>query len=65
MLVWDSFLEGLITMSLLSYARKLMSGTSRVVCPACGLRSDQPASKVRLKQAMLCPGCKALFVSPQ
>ncbi|MDF2043823.1 MULTISPECIES: YnfU family zinc-binding protein [Erwiniaceae] len=52
-------------MSLLSYARKLMSGTSRVVCPACGLRSDQPASKVRLKQAMLCPGCKALFVSPQ
>ncbi|MDJ0474358.1 YnfU family zinc-binding protein [Pantoea eucalypti] len=52
-------------MSLLSYARKLMSGTSRVACPACGLSSDQPASKVRLKQAMLCPGCKALFVSPQ
>jgi len=41
-----------------------MSGTSRVVCPACGLRSEQSASKVRLKQAMLCPGCKALFFLP-
>ncbi|WP_278498090.1 YnfU family zinc-binding protein [Pantoea vagans] len=51
-------------MSLLRYARKLMSGTSSVVCPACSLRSEQPASKVRLKQAMICPGCKALFVSP-
>ncbi|WP_264289927.1 YnfU family zinc-binding protein [Duffyella gerundensis] len=52
-------------MSLLGYVRKLMSGSSTVICPTCGLRSSQPASKVRLKQAMLCPGCKTLFVSPR
>lgn len=51
-------------MSFLDYAMKLMSGatTSTVTCPVCGLKSSQPVSKVRLKQAMLCPGCKALFV---
>lgn len=42
-----------------------MSGTSMVTCPSCGLSSSQSASKVRLKQAMLCPGCKSLFVSPR
>ncbi|MEZ0581908.1 YnfU family zinc-binding protein [Erwinia sp. STN24] len=43
----------------------MIRSTPRVVCPACDLSSDQPASKMRLKQAMLCPGCKALFVSPR
>ncbi|UEG16064.1 YnfU family zinc-binding protein [Pantoea ananatis] len=52
-------------MSLLDYARKFMSAPSTVVCPACGLSSSQPVSKIRLKQAMLCPGCKSLFVSPR
>ncbi|WP_312949326.1 YnfU family zinc-binding protein [Superficieibacter sp.] len=51
-------------MFVIDYARKLISGksTSTVTCPHCSLRSSQPLSKVRLKQAMLCPGCKALFI---
>ncbi|XTZ40211.1 YnfU family zinc-binding protein [Salmonella enterica] len=51
-------------MSFLDYAMKLFTGasTSTVTCPSCGLKSLQPTSKIRLKQAMLCPGCKALFI---
>ncbi|WP_220432773.1 MULTISPECIES: YnfU family zinc-binding protein [Raoultella] len=52
-------------MSFLDYAMKLIGGTSTATCPICGLKSPQSASKIRLKQAMLCPGCKALFVSPR
>nr|WP_240703876.1 YnfU family zinc-binding protein [Citrobacter tructae] len=46
---------------------KFISGasTSSVICPICGLRSSQPLSKIRRKQTLLCPGCKALFVSPR
>ncbi|WBT60619.1 YnfU family zinc-binding protein [Kosakonia oryzendophytica] len=45
---------------------KFISGSSRssIICPVCGLRSSQSLSRVRRKQTMLCPGCKALFVSP-
>ncbi|MDX6022268.1 YnfU family zinc-binding protein [Scandinavium sp. V105_16] len=52
-------------MSFLNYAMKLIGGasTTSVTCPNCGLKSIQPASKIRLKQAMLCPGCKSLFVA--
>lgn len=52
-------------MSLIDYAMKCIGGisTTTVICPVCGLRSSQSASKVRRKQTMLCPGCKALFVS--
>ncbi|MCU6664216.1 YnfU family zinc-binding protein [Enterobacteriaceae bacterium H19S6] len=39
------------------------ASTSSVICPLCGLRSSHSASKLRLKQTLLCPGCKALFVS--
>ncbi|MEQ6277154.1 YnfU family zinc-binding protein [Kluyvera huaxiensis] len=52
-------------MSILDYTMKLIAGTSipsTITCPVCGLKSPQPASKIRLKQAMICPGCKALFV---
>ena len=52
-------------MSFIDYAMKLIGSgsTTTVTCNVCGLKSSQPTSKVRLKQAMLCPGCKALFVS--
>ncbi|HEY4435893.1 MAG TPA: YnfU family zinc-binding protein [Lelliottia sp.] len=54
-------------MSLFDYAMKLIGGasTTTVTCPHCGLKSSHPTSKIRLKQAMLCPGCKALFVAPR
>ncbi|WP_269846421.1 YnfU family zinc-binding protein [Shimwellia pseudoproteus] len=54
-------------MSFLDYAMKLISGTSTttVTCPTCGFKSTQPVSKIRLRQAMLCPKCKALFVVPR
>jgi len=54
-------------MSFIDYAMKLMnSGTSTtaVTCPVCGAKSTQSTSKIRLNQAMLCPGCKSLFVAP-
>ncbi|EPV3677940.1 MULTISPECIES: YnfU family zinc-binding protein [Enterobacteriaceae] len=49
-------------MSIIDYAMKLISGAATVTCPICGSKSTQPVSKIRLKQAMLCPGCKALFI---
>jgi predicted Zn-ribbon and HTH transcriptional regulator len=57
--------EELIIMSILDYAMKLIGGasTTTVTCPNCGFKSTQAASKIRLKQAMLCPGCKSLFVA--
>ncbi|WP_437890610.1 YnfU family zinc-binding protein [Phytobacter sp. V91] len=53
-------------MSLIDYAMKFIGGssTSFVICPVCGLRSSQSLSRIRRKQTMQCPGCKALFVSP-
>lgn len=62
-----SFIERVIIMSLIDYAMKYLGGvsTTTVICPACGLRSSQSISKIRLKQTMLCPGCKTLFVSPR
>ncbi|WP_435953877.1 YnfU family zinc-binding protein [Dryocola sp. BD626] len=36
--------------------------TTTVTCPQCGNKSKQPSSKIQRGQAMLCPGCKALFV---
>ncbi len=52
-------------MFIIDYAMKLFSGasTDTATCPVCGLKSAQPLSKIRRNQAMLCPGCKALFVS--
>ncbi|WP_222431663.1 YnfU family zinc-binding protein [Pectobacterium actinidiae] len=50
-------------MSIIDYAMKLFSGASTATCPVCGLKSAQPVSKIRRNQAMLCPGCKALFTS--
>ncbi|WP_313107933.1 YnfU family zinc-binding protein [Pseudescherichia vulneris] len=52
-------------MFIIDYAMKLFSGASidTAACPVCGLKSAQPLSKIRRNQAMLCPGCKALFVS--
>ena len=52
-------------MSLLDYAMKHIGGgaTTTVKCPLCGYKSSQPTSKVRMKQTMLCPGCKALFIA--
>lgn len=54
-------------MSFFDYAMKFIGGvsTTTVTCPECGLKSSQSASKIRLKQAMLCPGCKALFIVPR
>ncbi|EQC0067356.1 MULTISPECIES: YnfU family zinc-binding protein [Serratia] len=51
-------------MSFIDYAMKYIGGISRsaVICPVCGFKSFQAVSKLRLKQAMLCPECKALFV---
>nr|WP_275065366.1 YnfU family zinc-binding protein [Erwinia endophytica] len=53
-------------MSFIDYAMKLMSSasTTTVTCPVCGVRSIQSTSKIRLNQAMICPGCKSLFVAP-
>ncbi|WP_458047541.1 YnfU family zinc-binding protein [Phytobacter sp. AG2a] len=44
---------------------KLFSGasTATATCPVCGLKSAQQLSKIRSNQAMLCPGCKALFIA--
>ncbi|HIE8866717.1 TPA: YnfU family zinc-binding protein [Klebsiella variicola] len=55
-------------MSVINYAMKLFSSASTATaataaCPVCGLKSVQPLSKIRLNQTMLCPGCKALFIS--
>ncbi|WP_312284266.1 YnfU family zinc-binding protein [Yokenella regensburgei] len=54
-----------MVMSIINYAMKLFSGTptTTATCPVCGLKSAQPLSKIRHNQAMLCPGCKALFIS--
>uniref|UniRef100_UPI00315AEA57 YnfU family zinc-binding protein n=1 Tax=Citrobacter freundii TaxID=546 RepID=UPI00315AEA57 len=52
-----------MVMSIINYAMKLFSGASTATCPVCGLKSAQPLSKIRRNQAMLCPGCKALFIS--
>ncbi|WP_354292848.1 YnfU family zinc-binding protein [Paramixta manurensis] len=54
-------------MSFIDYTMKLIGSTSTttVTCPLCRFKSSQPLSKIRLKQAMLCPGCKALFVAPR
>ncbi|WP_311316605.1 YnfU family zinc-binding protein [Enterobacter sp. BIGb0383] len=54
-----------MAMSVINYAMKLFSSasTSAAACPVCGLKSAQPLSKIRLNQTMLCPGCKALFIS--
>ncbi|MDM2817572.1 YnfU family zinc-binding protein [Citrobacter sp. CK197] len=51
-------------MSVINYAMKLFSSasTATAACPVCGLKSAQPLSKIRLNQAMLCPGCKSLFI---
>ncbi|EPM4910197.1 YnfU family zinc-binding protein [Klebsiella oxytoca] len=49
-------------MSVINYAMKFFSSAS-TACPVCGLKSVQPLSKIRLNQTMLCPGCKALFIS--
>ncbi|WP_338030667.1 YnfU family zinc-binding protein [Erwinia endophytica] len=66
MVGWKSFIERLIIMSFIDYAMKLMSSasTTTVTCPVCGVRSIQSTSKIRLNQAMICPGCKSLFVAP-
>ncbi|WP_312061842.1 YnfU family zinc-binding protein [Pantoea septica] len=52
-------------MFIIDYVMKLMGGasTAAVTCPLCGLETSQPSSKIRAKQTMLCPGCKAMFVS--
>ncbi|WP_219816733.1 YnfU family zinc-binding protein [Citrobacter amalonaticus] len=52
-------------MSIIDYAMKLINGasTATATCPSCGLKSAQPISKIRRNQVMLCPGCKALFIS--
>ncbi|QFG76671.1 hypothetical protein DMB90_10470 [Raoultella planticola] len=65
MVHWRTFIERLIIMSFLDYAMKFIgsASTSTITCPVCGLSSTQSTSKIRLKQAMLCPGCKAIFVS--
>ncbi|WP_326433335.1 YnfU family zinc-binding protein [Enterobacter bugandensis] len=39
------------------------ASTAAAACPVCGLKSAQSLSKIRLNQTMLCPGCKALFIS--
>ncbi|MCE1977348.1 YnfU family zinc-binding protein [Enterobacter roggenkampii] len=39
------------------------ASTAAAACPVYGLKSAQPLSKIRLNQTMLCPGCKALFIS--
>ncbi|ENU4085896.1 MAG: YnfU family zinc-binding protein [Enterobacter asburiae] len=54
-------------MSVIDYAMKLFRSvlTTTVTCPFCGLKSTQSSSKLRLKSPMLCPGCKALFISPR
>ncbi|WP_447331909.1 YnfU family zinc-binding protein [Klebsiella grimontii] len=39
------------------------ASTATAACRVCGLKSVQPLSKIRLNQTMLCPGCKALFIS--
>ncbi|EOZ7625118.1 MULTISPECIES: YnfU family zinc-binding protein [Enterobacteriaceae] len=54
-----------MVMSVINYAMKLFSSasTAAAACPVCGLKSAQPLSKIRLNQTMLCPGCKALFIS--
>ncbi|WPU21029.1 YnfU family zinc-binding protein [Cedecea neteri] len=55
-------------MSFIDYAMKLLAGgssTTTVTCPVCGFKSTQLRSKIRLKQAMLCPECKSLFVAPR
>ncbi|EOL9123165.1 YnfU family zinc-binding protein [Enterobacter ludwigii] len=54
-------------MSFADYAMKFFRGTflSNVTCPVCGLKSSHPISRIRSKQALLCPGCKALFVAPR
>lgn len=54
-------------MSFFDYAMKFIGGasTTTVTCPECGHKSSQSTSKIRLKQAMLCPGCKALFIVPR
>ncbi|WP_283252016.1 YnfU family zinc-binding protein [Enterobacter asburiae] len=54
-------------MSVINYAMKLFGTilTTTATCPVCGLKSAQSASKLRLKRPMLCPGCKALFISPR
>ncbi|HEY3985707.1 YnfU family zinc-binding protein [Cedecea sp.] len=55
-------------MSFIDYAMKFIAGgsaTTTIACPICGFKSTQPRSKIRLKQAMLCPGCKSLFVAPR
>ncbi|WP_275935301.1 YnfU family zinc-binding protein [Entomohabitans teleogrylli] len=52
-------------MSIIDYAMRLFSGVSTaiVACPDCGLKSVQSVSKIRRNQALLCPGCKNLFIS--
>lgn len=54
-------------MSFFDYAMKFIGPASAttVTCPVCGFKSSQAIAKIRLKQAMLCPGCKALFVVPR
>ncbi|WP_340689377.1 YnfU family zinc-binding protein [Klebsiella oxytoca] len=54
-----------MVMSVINYAMKFFSSatTATAACPVCGLKSVQPLSKIRLNQTMLCPGCKALFIS--
>ncbi|MGA4520439.1 YnfU family zinc-binding protein [Citrobacter portucalensis] len=54
-----------MVMSIINYAMKLFTNasTATAVCPVCGLKSAQLLSKIRRNQAMLCPGCKALFIS--
>ncbi|MDE9782832.1 MULTISPECIES: YnfU family zinc-binding protein [Escherichia] len=50
-------------MSIINHAMKLFSGESTATGSVCGLKSVQSLSKIRRNQAMLCPGCKALFIS--
>ncbi|MFK3660391.1 MULTISPECIES: YnfU family zinc-binding protein [Enterobacterales] len=54
-------------MSWFDNALKFIGNTANttVTCPECGAKSTQPSSKIRLRQAILCPGCKALFVVPR
>ncbi|MEQ0324902.1 YnfU family zinc-binding protein [Klebsiella sp. JB_Kp015] len=54
-----------MVMSIINYAMKFFSGasTATVVCTVCGFKSVQPMAKIQRNQAMLCPRCKALFIS--
>lgn len=51
-------------MSFFDYAMQRVGlvANMTVTCPICGHKSIQSTTKVRQQQALLCPGCKSLFV---